>query len=76
MTSSRMTRQAGTTAHWFSGYTNRALLGRGRCLGVAVSDGDFVELDEASWSAGAQRGDGGYEGVDVVGLQVRGRFYL
>lgn len=37
---------------------------------AAVRDGDLVELDEASRSAGAQRGDGGYEGVYMVGLQV------
>ena len=38
--------------------------------GVAVRDGDFVELDQAYGSAGAQRGDGGYEGVDVWQLCV------
>ena len=44
--------------------------GRGRCLRVAVRDGDFVELDQAYGSAGVQRGDGGYEGVDVWQLCV------
>jgi hypothetical protein len=40
------------------------------CRQVAVRDGELVELDEASWPAGAERGDGGYKGVYVVGLQV------
>src|ERR1700677_336675 len=37
---------------------------------IRSGDGDLVELDEAAGAAGAQGRDGGYEGVDVAGLEV------
>src|ERR1700683_688844 len=53
------------------GGVSGALSGRGRCGRVGAGDGDLVELDQASGSAGAERGDGGDEGVHVVGVPVR-----